>query len=88
MRKAHSKTHRGRLGLWVLLHFRLALASRALQVHVLFPEPPERKKWLACAGRLPHANYSVPIIGPYGTRGIPSALLETHPKFQTGVLPS
>ena len=47
--KAHSKTHRGafgarRLGLWVLLRFRLALAGRALKVHVLFPEPPERKK--------------------------------------------
>ena len=54
--KAHSKIHRGafgaprrrrgRLGLWVLLRFRLALASRALQVHALFlfPEPPERKK--------------------------------------------
>ena len=35
---------RGRLGLWVLLRFHLALASRALQVHVLFPEPPERKR--------------------------------------------
>ena len=54
MREARSKTHRGgfgaprrrrgRLGLWVLLRFRLALASRALQVHALFPEPPERKK--------------------------------------------
>ena len=52
--KAHSKTHRGafgaprrrrgRLGLWVLLRFRLALASRALQVHALFPELPERNK--------------------------------------------
>ena len=51
--KAHSKTHRGafgaprrrrvRVGLWVLLCFRLTLASRALQVHALFPEPPERK---------------------------------------------
>ena len=70
--KAHYKTHRGafgaprrrkgRLGLRVLLRFRLALASRALQVHALFPEPPERKKYLACAGRLPHANYSFPTI--------------------------
>ena len=38
------RRRRGRLGLWVLLRFRLALASRALQVHVLFLEPPERKK--------------------------------------------
>ena len=38
------RRRRGRLGLWVLLRFRLALASRALQVHALFPEPPERKK--------------------------------------------
>ena len=46
--KAHSKTHRGafgaprrrrgRLGLWVLLRFRLTLAGRALQVHALFSE--------------------------------------------------
>ena len=53
--KAHYKTHRGafgaprrhrgRLGLWDLLRFRLALANRALQVHVLFPEPPERKNY-------------------------------------------
>ena len=52
--KAHYKTHRGafgaprrrrgRLGLWILLHFRLTLASRALQVHALFLELPERKK--------------------------------------------
>ena len=42
--------------------FRIALASRALQVHALFPEPPERKKYLACAGYLPHANYSFPTI--------------------------
>ena len=52
--KAHSQTHRGafgaprrrrgRLGLWVLLRFRLTLASRVLQVHALFPELPERKK--------------------------------------------
>ena len=52
--QAHYKTHRGafraprrrrgRLGLWVLLCFRLALANRALQVPALFPEPPERKK--------------------------------------------
>ena len=52
--KAHYNTHRGafgaprrrkgRLGLWVLLRLRLALASRALQVHVLFPELPERNK--------------------------------------------
>ena len=43
--KAHSKTHRapygrpqapigGRLGLWVLLRFRLTLAGRALRIHV------------------------------------------------------
>ena len=48
--KAHSKTfgaprrHRGRLGLWVLLRFRLTLASRALRVRALFPELPKRKK--------------------------------------------
>ena len=45
--KAHSKTHRGalrappgahrgRLGLWVLLRFRLTLAGRALRIHALF----------------------------------------------------
>ena len=45
--KAHSKTHRapygrpkapigGRLGLWVLLRFRLTLAGRALRNHALF----------------------------------------------------
>ena len=38
------RRRRGRLGLWVLLRFRLTLARRALQVHALFPELPERKK--------------------------------------------
>ena len=33
---------RGRLGLWGLLHFRLAFASRALQVPALLPEPPKQ----------------------------------------------
>ena len=32
------------LGLWVLLRFRIALASLALQVYALFPELPEREK--------------------------------------------
>ena len=32
------RRHRGRLGLWVLLHFRLTLAGRALRIHALFPE--------------------------------------------------
>ena len=41
---APPRRRRGRLGLWVLLRFRLALVSRALQVQVLFPEPPERNK--------------------------------------------
>ena len=47
--KAHSKIHRapygrpqaalgGRLGLWVLLRFRLTLAGRVLRIHALFPE--------------------------------------------------
>ena len=36
--KVHFKTHRGRLRLWVLLRFGIALAGRALQVHSLFPE--------------------------------------------------
>ena len=47
--KAHSETHRapygrpqapigGRLGLWVLLRFRLTLAGRALRIHALFSE--------------------------------------------------
>ena len=38
------RRRRGRLGLWVLLRFRLALASRALRVRAFFPKPPERKK--------------------------------------------
>ena len=32
------------VALWVLLRLRLALASHSLQVHALFPEPPEGNK--------------------------------------------
>ena len=32
------RRHRGRLGLWILLRFRLTLAGRALRIHALFSE--------------------------------------------------
>ena len=44
MLKRTPKPTGGPLGLWVLLRFRLTLASRALQVHALFPQPPDGKK--------------------------------------------